>query len=148
MEILGEQQVVFQLRRRSHCHLQKTGEVLIRASSAAFGDICTDRTRASANLTGQTVGFFSRERFRSGIQRAGYPVGTAPNFEIPKVLHNPFTVVAECRELIAKSLFQKLLTKFFPGNCLILPANSNSNSATNISDDETSGSSFSTSSSI
>src|SRR6516225_8052528 len=79
LQILGQQQVILQLARRSHGNGAEAGELHISVSAAAFSEIGWDRSTASSQLTGQAVEFLARERGGDLIHRQGQLMRLLPD---------------------------------------------------------------------
>ena len=71
LQIFRQEQVVFQLARRSHGDGAKPGELGISIPSTSFRQIRGDGSAASPQLTGQSLEFFAREDGGDLIDRQG-----------------------------------------------------------------------------
>src|SRR5271170_5391659 len=104
--------MVFEFIRRSSCYLNETSHLRIRPPSASLGDVRSDRSGRSPNLTGQSVDFFLREVTRPLIDDQCNFVSFSPNFQVLEVFHRqlPFRL-ARSQELEANSSRLKALHK-------------------------------------
>jgi hypothetical protein len=97
--------MIFKLRGRTHCSLQKAMKIAVPASSASFGNVRSDRGTAPSYLAGQPEQFFSWEISCAFVGVKRECVRLVPDIEVLKILHSRSSIWswADCRLRIASS---------------------------------------------
>src|SRR5438067_1461493 len=126
---MREKYVVLGFACRPTRDLQEAANLVVETPAGSLRNVCSYGSCRATQLTCQSIEFLPRELTGRTVDVKRHLVSLLPDDQFFVVLQNsspPLT--AHCSSLIA----QKLLTKFFPGICLIFPFNSSSNRAAKI----------------
>lgn len=81
-KFFGKLKEIFCLCQRTTGNIYETGEFLLGASAVAFDYVCRHGKDRPSYLTGNSEGFFRRERLSNFIDLDGKFVGLLPNNEV------------------------------------------------------------------
>jgi len=81
-KFFGELKKVLRLCQRTTGNIYETGEFLLGTSAITFYDVCRHGKDRPSYLTGNSEGFFRRERLSNFIDLDGKFVGLLPNNEV------------------------------------------------------------------
>src|SRR5690242_7812771 len=90
VKVSRKQEMVLQFTGRAHCHLQKSLELAVPASTATLSNVCSNRGTSTPDLGNNSKDFMLGKISCQGVAVQSKFMCFFPDFQIAEVLHVHF----------------------------------------------------------